>query len=242
LRRRRRFSHRFREAAKRSPFQPAVVSSAQSDPLPPTCYLTVFVAVVFRSLAVCVLRGPAVLNWRPFPLFGAPRRSDGKGLPFCYSYAVVGSYAMTRLSTALAFTLLIGLGGPSAAQAPLSQWDGVFTDEQAARGRVLYEQRCASCHGRDLQGVLLPQHYPGERSVVPLVGADFDWRWNGLSLNIISERVRLSMPQNNPGSLNRQQNADILAFILQSGGFPPGATELQPSAEALIRIDFRARR
>ena len=33
-----------------------------------------------------------------------------------------------------------------------SVWDGVFTDEQATRGEITYEQECATCHLADLLG------------------------------------------------------------------------------------------
>src|SRR6266571_4786837 len=46
--------------------------------------------------------------------------------------------------------------------------------------------------------------------------------------------------QDNPGSLSRQQTADILAFVLSKGGFPGGKTELAREAEVLKAIRFEA--
>jgi hypothetical protein len=74
----------------------------------------------------------------------------------------------------------------------------------------------------------------------PLVGGDFNADWVGLPLNDLFERMRVSMPQNNPGSLSRQQNADILAFMLSAGKYPAGKTELPKEAEALKTIKFEA--
>jgi S-disulfanyl-L-cysteine oxidoreductase SoxD len=150
---------------------------------------------------------------------------------------------VSRLSTALAFTLLIVAGRPSAAQEPsLSQWDGVYSDEQAERGRLLYEQRCASCHARDLQGLPQVSLYAGRQitRLTPLVGRQFASNWNRMTLGDIFERIRISMPQDNPGILSRQQTADILAFILGYGGYPVGETELPATEEALSKIQFRA--
>ena len=53
-----------------------------------------------------------------------------------------------------------------------------------------------------------------------LTGGEFTANWNDLTLGDLFERMRISMPQNNPGSLSRQQNADILAFILTKGELP----------------------
>src|SRR5688572_20716713 len=88
-------------------------------------------------------------------------------------------------------SIVTGALGTVAAQ-DKSQWDGVFTEEQAKRGEPLYTQQCSSCHGPDLGG---GEMAPG------LVGGDFAANWNDLSLGDLFERMRISMPQNNPGSL-----------------------------------------
>ena len=46
------------------------------------------------------------------------------------------------------------------------------------------------------------------------------------------------MPQNAPGSLSRQQNADILAYMLQENGFKPGIEELATDKAMLDTIRF----
>jgi cytochrome c len=119
----------------------------------------------------------------------------------------------------------------AAAQTEKTQWDGVFTAEQAKRGEPLYAEKCASCHGAELGG---GEMAPG------LAGGEFTANWNDLSLGDMFERMRISMPQNNPGSLSRQENADILAFMLQKGGYPEGKEELPTATEALNQIKFAA--
>ena len=46
----------------------------------------------------------------------------------------------------------------------------------------------------------------------------------------------MSMPQDNPGSLSRTQNADIVAHMLRVGGYPAGSTVLDGQAGALTGI------
>ena len=112
-----------------------------------------------------------------------------------------------------------------------SVWAGVYTAEQAIRGGALYAQRCARCHGQDLTG--------GE--IAPALNSgEFKSNWNDLSVDDLFERIKVSMPHDNPGSLSRQQTADILAFVLSKCGFPGGKIELAREAEVLKAIRFEA--
>ena len=114
-----------------------------------------------------------------------------------------------------------------------SVWDGVFTAEQATRGEPLYAQHCGPCHGTMLEG--------GEMAP-PLAGGAFNANWDGLTLGDLLERIRISMPQNSPGSLSRQQYVDILAVMLAGGDFPRGAAELPRDVEVLKQIAFESQK
>lgn len=114
-----------------------------------------------------------------------------------------------------------------------SVWDGVYTEEQAKRGEAVYHKECAACHGDMLTG--------GE-SAPPLTGGAFQSNWNGLTLGDLFERIRKTMPQTKPGSLTRQQNADVLAFMLSINKFPAGKTELYRQAEMLKEIRFETKK
>ena len=117
-----------------------------------------------------------------------------------------------------------------AAQTTRSVWDGVYTTEQTKRGQELYAKQCASCHGDDLSG--------GE-SAPPLAGVAFLANWTGLTVGDLFERTRVSMPQNDPGKLSRQQNADIIAYMLSMNRFPAGKVDLDKDTDVLkqIRLD-----
>ena len=109
--------------------------------------------------------------------------------------------------------------------------DAVFTAEQAKRGEVLYQFICAPCHGASLTGI---------EAAPPLAGATFSASWSGAPVNDLFERIRVSMPQDKPGSLGRQQTADVVAYILRFNNAPAGHTELPADAEALKAITIAA--
>ncbi|MGE0702677.1 MAG: c-type cytochrome [Vicinamibacterales bacterium] len=112
-----------------------------------------------------------------------------------------------------------------------SQWDGVYTAEQATAGEAIYAEKCSSCHGATLGG--------GEMAPA-LAGQLFATNWSGLSLGDLFERMRISMPQDDPGSLTRQQNVEVLAFMLSRGGYPAGETPLPTQTDALRGFKFLA--
>ena len=120
---------------------------------------------------------------------------------------------------------------PSSNGESRSVWDGVYTPEQADRGHSVYHSQCEACHGDSLTG--------GDE-VPPLAGGQFLSNWNGLTVGDLFERVRKTMPANNPGKLTAQQNADVLAYLLDFNAFPAGKTELPHEAEVLKQIRIEA--
>jgi mono/diheme cytochrome c family protein len=113
------------------------------------------------------------------------------------------------------------------AQTQRTIWDGVYSEEQAKRGEQLYAEHCARCHGDGLGGV---------ESAPALTGPAFYANYEGESLNALFERIRMSMPQDNPGSLSRVQNADIVSHMLRVGGYPAGNAPLEGQAGVLTTI------
>jgi cytochrome c len=129
--------------------------------------------------------------------------------------------------------LAVGVRAHARAQ-DRTTWDGVYTEEQANRGEALYREHCMRCHGETLQG-------NGE-GALPLTGATFGSTWNGVTLGAMMERVRISMPQDKPGTMSRQQIADLLAFVLRSNKFPAGDAELPKQTDILNAIVFKRER
>jgi len=125
--------------------------------------------------------------------------------------------------------------GAGWAQAPRTQWDGVYSEAQSRRGAALYTQSCVSCHGEDLSG-------GGVESAPPLIGSKFSAKWDDLTLGNLLDQMVMSMPQDAPGSLSRDQHLDILTFILARNGFPAGGTDLTSKAEVLNAIKIVAKK
>ena len=105
-------------------------------------------------------------------------------------------------------------GGAQSAGEP-SVWDGVYSEAQALRGRMLYEASCARCHGDDLSGA----------NARPLAGESFVRDWGGLMLDGVLTRAR-TMPPGAAGSLGEAGYVDIIAYVLSANEFPHGETEL----------------
>jgi mono/diheme cytochrome c family protein len=125
-----------------------------------------------------------------------------------------------------------GIGSAVRAQEPTrSVWDGVYTEALAKRGEAVYRQNCAACHGVALEGI---------ETAGPLTGARFTANWNGVTVGDMLERVRVSMPHDRPGTLSRQQTADVLAYVFSVNRLPAGKTELVRQTEILKQIKFEA--
>jgi mono/diheme cytochrome c family protein len=129
----------------------------------------------------------------------------------------------------LALSSMYAAGASSAVIQAKTSWDGVYTDAQSKRGEALYAQSCSMCHGPDLAGL---------DTAPALTGAEFNTDWNDLPLGDLFERMRTTMPADAPGTLSRQQYADIVSFFLAKGGFPAGQAELSPEEAALKEVKF----
>jgi mono/diheme cytochrome c family protein len=104
----------------------------------------------------------------------------------------------------------------SDAPAGPSTLSGVYTTEQAARGKDVYAGNCRSCH--------TPMSHTGEM---------FATWWGGKQLSDLFTFVSTQMPKNDPGSLSAEDAADVVAYLLQMNGMPPGKMEISPDADSL---------
>lgn len=115
----------------------------------------------------------------------------------------------------------------------ISVWDGIYTDEQAERGEQIYVGQCAMCHGSRLDGAGDDPDQPG---APPVARGRLIWSWDGQSVASLFEYTRGSMPEQNPGSLDGEEIADILAYMFQVSNMPSGDEELPADPSHLSRI------
>ena len=126
---------------------------------------------------------------------------------------------------------VVGTFHPAArAQAPASTGNGVYTEAQAKRGEILYDQGCAECHGASLGGAEAP----------PLAGGEFISTWTGQTLGDLLEKLQGSVPAGSPTRMTLQEKADILAYMLRVNSLPVGSADLPGDIDALKKIPFEA--
>ena len=105
-----------------------------------------------------------------------------------------------------------------------SVWDGVYSKAQAARGKTIYNETCARCHGETMLG--------GD-DAKPLAGSEFLERWDRKAVWVMFDVTRRTMPDDGPAVLSRAQTVDVVAYVLSANGFPAGAVDLTADDAAL---------
>ena len=132
---------------------------------------------------------------------------------------------MIRFLIPAAALMLGGAIVSSAAQSPppkvVTTATGVYTSGQASRGEQVYYSICVSCH-------------PKGTYTAPT----FREKWNGHLLSELFTFISTQMPKEQPGTLEPDDYADVLAYLLKINGAPAGKSELPPDVKALkwIRI------
>jgi mono/diheme cytochrome c family protein len=106
-------------------------------------------------------------------------------------------------------------------------WDSVYTTVQASHGDSLYKATCVKCHGATLAG--------GDQGS-PLVGRPFLDNWRDLTLDQLYDKIRTSMPPDNPKSIATRDVADLVAYLLAQNQLPSGAKTLTDSVDQLKDI------
>jgi len=117
---------------------------------------------------------------------------------------------------------LMGLGVLMAQNGP-APW---FSAAQAQRGQALALQQCAACHGVRLEGRYGP----------PLSGSRFSEKWRGQGGKALQLYIAQNMPKGQAGHLSQTQTLELIAFILQTNGYPGGRQDLTPETLEQLKL------
>jgi mono/diheme cytochrome c family protein len=129
----------------------------------------------------------------------------------------------------LIFAALVLFGCASLAHAQEARiWTGIFTDEQADRGKADFAQSCTRCHGQDLAGLTAPS----------LNGNRFITAWENENLYKLFVKIRDTMPPNFGTILTDEAKLDVMTFLLRTNGYPAGSLELKVDPETLENIQI----
>lgn len=128
----------------------------------------------------------------------------------------------------IASALAVALSDSSAADTEadrLTVWDGVYTTDQAVRGKAYYEAYCSECHEPNLLG---------RHGFTALRDEVFMDSWGGYTLYDYFARKRETMPPLEPASLADDIYLDVTAYVLLMNGFPAGNDPV--NVDRMVRI------
>ena len=126
------------------------------------------------------------------------------------------------VAVALAIASRDGLaqnGDSAAGSAARSTASGVYTAEQANRGRDTYAGVCTGCH-----------------TTASHTGGTFWEGYAGKRLSELFAFISERMPKSDPGSLPPEEYAALTAYILKLNGVPAGDVELPADSTVLKQI------
>jgi mono/diheme cytochrome c family protein len=126
--------------------------------------------------------------------------------------------ATARLATCAAALFVVSAAILSG-QEKKSVKAGVYTAAQAERGQAAFRSKCASCHA--------PNRFTDDLFYSSFAGKPL-WEM----FDVISD----TMPEDNPGSLKKEEYADVIAYLLKLNKFPDGSAELPIDKDALSTI------
>ena len=130
------------------------------------------------------------------------------------------------VSALVLVAMLAGVSAKPAAAQGRTVLEGVYTDDQANRGKAAVETNCASCHQNDLAGAQGPA----------LKGETFLSHYQDGDVGALFARIKTSMPRGNVGGLSDDMYIDIVTYILQTNAFPSGRGELSVNLAKEVKI------
>ena len=159
---------------------------------------------------------------------GAGSPETGSRLRFTFMAAGFASAGLAAVTVArvmvMALLIVVVLSHEASAQETptRSTAAGVYSAEQAKRGRETFAGMCQSCHT------------PAQYAAPTFMGS-----WRGYTLWDLFSYLVGTMPKSDPGSLSPEEYAQVIAYLLELNDMPPGEDQLPADQDALrqIRLD-----
>ena len=107
---------------------------------------------------------------------------------------------------------------------------GIYTEQQAAQGKLAYEQHCADCHHLTLRGT---GHGP------ELAGPNFLAKWGNQTVADLNTLSTAQMPAGAPHSLKPEVYIAITAHLLRVNGAAAGEQALNAEVATTIGVAVR---
>ncbi|HJQ18856.1 MAG TPA: cytochrome c [Gemmatimonadaceae bacterium] len=100
---------------------------------------------------------------------------------------------------------------------------GTYTEDQAARGKSVYESYCSACHTTSFH-----------------TDEQFRFNWFGRTVYDLFKTVKTTMPEDNPGGLSDDDYTRVVTYILKLNGFASGPDSLPADSLRMKSIRIRA--
>jgi len=161
-----------------------------------------------------------ILSDDRFPAAGLAANSNSvQRFPVMAFDRFMGRLALCGVAALVLGTPVGAQDSAAAATAERTATSGVFSPEQATRGEGVYKTSCQSCHAKT--------EYTGDK---------FKTSWVSKSAYDIFNVIRTQMPEDNPGSLERQEYVDVVAYIFSLNAYPAGSGDLPADDDGLKKV------
>ncbi len=106
------------------------------------------------------------------------------------------------------------------ADSTVTTTQGVFSEEQAARGEEIFWTICSECHFEED------------------FGGPFIQSWASVTVKDLLDEIIATMPEDNPGGMPLQEYIDVITYLFKINGMPAGEDELTEEELDAVKIDY----
>lgn len=160
--------------------------------------------------------------WAAYPLYPAYRKKNDhvntyeERIQGCFTYSMNGTPPPSggkELTALVTYSYWLATGAPTGKSLPgrgYPKLDKPAEEPSTSRGKQVFADNCAICHGSDGQG----QKVADKQVFPPLWGPNsFNWGAGMHRINTAAGFIKANMPLGKPNSLTDQQAWDVAAYM-----------------------------